>query len=143
MRLACFFCFDGSRKLTGIYQTGEVYAPGHAQFRRIADRAQAGGVESGQQGHITEQAFNRLINNVGKKDVTLEATDENGQVMVLAGAAVETEVSKRTVQYRDRLQDSGQLARSWRRNLPIEPGLRRPCERPARVRGQSHCSGWA
>ena len=39
---------------------------------------------------MTEQAFNRLINNAGKKEITLEATDEKGQVMVLAGAAVET-----------------------------------------------------
>ena len=81
--------FDGSRKLTGIYQTGEVYAPGHPQFQAIADRLKLV-AWNGQQGHITEQAFNRLINNAGKKEITLDATDEKGQEMVLAGAAVET-----------------------------------------------------
>ena len=81
--------FDGSRKLTGIYQTGEVYAPGHPQFQAIADRLKLVAWNE-QQGHITEQAFNRMINNAGKKEITLDATDEKGQVMVLAGAAVET-----------------------------------------------------
>ena len=81
--------FDGSRRLTGIYQTGEVYAPGHPQFQGIADRLKL--VEwKGKKGHITEEAFNRLINIAGKKEITLDATDEKGQVMVLAGAAVET-----------------------------------------------------
>ncbi|HEU0005639.1 MAG TPA: hypothetical protein VFS12_06570, partial [Terriglobia bacterium] len=81
--------FDGSRRLTGIYQTGEVYGPGHPQFQRIGDRLKLVAWKA-QQGQMTEQAFNRLINNVGKKDVTIEATDEKGQAMVLAGAAVET-----------------------------------------------------
>jgi len=81
--------FDGSRKLTGIYQTGEVYAPGHSQFQVIADRLKLV-TWNGPQGHITEQAFNRLINNAGKKEITLDAADEKGQMMVLAGAAVET-----------------------------------------------------
>jgi len=81
--------FDGSRRLTGIYQTGEVYVPGHPHFQRIGGRLKLVAWNA-QQGQMTEQAFNRLINNAGKKDVTLEATDENGQEMVLAGAAVET-----------------------------------------------------
>jgi PAS domain S-box-containing protein len=81
--------FDGSRRLTGIYQTGEVYAPGHPQFQSISDRLKLVAWKA-QQGQMTEQAFNRLINNTGGKDVTLEATDEKGQEMVLAGAVVET-----------------------------------------------------
>jgi len=81
--------FDGSRRLTGIYQTGEVYAPGHPQFQRIGGRLKLVAWNA-QQGQMTEQAFNRLINNAGKKDITLDATDETGQAMVLAGAAVET-----------------------------------------------------
>ena len=64
IRLLLFF--DGSRKLTGIYQTGEVYAPGHLQFQGIADRLKLVAWK-GQHGHITEQAFNRLINN-GRKE---------------------------------------------------------------------------
>ncbi len=81
--------FDGSRRLTGIYQAGEVYTPGQPQFRSIGERLKlvAWNLEPGQ---MTEEAFNRLINNAGKKDVTLEATDEIGQAMVLAGAGVET-----------------------------------------------------
>ena len=82
--------FDGSRKLTGVYQTGEVYGAGHPQFQRIGDRLKLVAWNAQQQGQMTEQAFNRLINNAGKKEVTLEAIDENGQEMVLAGAAVET-----------------------------------------------------
>ncbi|MSO23140.1 MAG: HAMP domain-containing protein [Acidobacteria bacterium] len=81
--------FDGSRRLTGIYQTGEVYAPGQPQFQRIGGRLKLVAWNA-QQGQMTEQAFNRLINNAGKKDITLDATDETGQAMVLAGAAVET-----------------------------------------------------
>ena len=81
--------FDGSRRLTGIYQTGEVYGPGHPQFRRIGDRLKLVTWNT-QQGQMTEQAFNRLINSVGGKGITLEATDEREQAMVLAGAAVET-----------------------------------------------------
>jgi len=81
--------FDGSRKLTGIYQSGEVYGPSHPQFQRIGDRLKL--VQwNGRRGQMTEQAFNRLINNAGKKEVTLDAEDESGQEMILAGAAVET-----------------------------------------------------
>ena len=81
--------FDGSRSLTGIYEAGKVYVPAQPQFQGIADRLKlvAWNAKNGQ---MTDQAFNRLINNVGKKDVTLEATDEMGQAIVLAGAPVET-----------------------------------------------------
>src|SRR5262245_108362 len=81
--------FDGSRKLTGIYQSGEVYGPGNPEFQRIGDRLKL--LQwNGRRGQMTEQAFNRLINNAGKKEVTLDAEDEKGQEMILAGAAVET-----------------------------------------------------
>jgi nitrogen fixation/metabolism regulation signal transduction histidine kinase len=81
--------FDGSRRLTAIYQTGEIYQPVHPQFKSIAERLRL--IEwKAQQGQMTEEAFSRLINNAGKTDATLEATDEKEQAIVLAGAAVET-----------------------------------------------------
>ena len=43
--IALLLFFDGSRRLTGIYQTGEVYAPGHPQFQADCRPPQAGGVE--------------------------------------------------------------------------------------------------
>jgi len=81
--------FNGSRNLTGIYQTGEVYRPGQPQFRLIADRLKLVAWKA-ERGQMTEEAFGRLINSAGKKEITLGATDERGEEMILAGAAVET-----------------------------------------------------
>ncbi|MCI0421241.1 MAG: ATP-binding protein [Acidobacteria bacterium] len=81
--------FDGSRRLISIYETGEIYHPGQSRFKQIADRLKLV-TWNAQQGQMTQPAFDRLINNGGKKEVTLPATDQNGQEIILAGASVQT-----------------------------------------------------
>ncbi len=79
--------FGPSRRPVLICQGNELYKPGLPAFRRIADplRLIDGGSPVGQ---IREEAFNRLINNAGKNEMTLTATDQGGQQIILAGAAI-------------------------------------------------------
>lgn len=84
--------FDGSRRLAGVYKTGKVYLPGQPELRRIAGRLPVL-VWNGEQGALTDEAFDRLIRHTGGAGATLDAVDEDGQAMVLAGAAAGTEGS--------------------------------------------------
>lgn len=81
--------FDPSRKPAFLCDGTGTYKPAQPRFRQISDPLKLITWKN-QEGQISEQAFDRLINTAGKKDLTLATADEAGHQIILAGAVVQT-----------------------------------------------------
>ena len=81
--------FDKWRAPICAYRNGQVYLPGHPEFRKIVDSFKLVNRDP-KSGRAAEEVFNRLVNQAGNTEATLRASDIDGREIILAGGTIQT-----------------------------------------------------